>query len=75
MASRQSLHALVDALAEEELDQAKEALQGIREFDLSQEDLKELQRRASECDEGRVIDAQQFLQQLRAETADSPAKS
>jgi hypothetical protein len=73
MTTRRSVHALVDELAEDELEMAMRALAEIRAggFELTTEDRDELSVRVAECDAGDVVDARAFLAALREEGSDS----
>lgn len=67
MTTRSAVHALVDELADEELELAKVALEEIHEggVEIDAEDLDELKRRQAECAAGDLLDARAFLAALR----------
>lgn len=67
MTTRSSLHAVVDELEEDELDEALQLLEQVRDrtFDLTPEEREELARREAECDSGQVVHARDFLIALR----------
>lgn len=73
MTTRSSVHALVDELAEDELEMALQALEEIRAggFELTTEQRAELVAREAECDAGDVVDARAFLSALRGDGSDS----
>jgi hypothetical protein len=67
MSIRHSVHELVDELADDELELAKQMLEEIRagEFDLTEADRAELVTRANECERGEWVDARTVLSALR----------
>jgi hypothetical protein len=69
MATRDSVHALVDDLPEGDLPRAKRALEDILGFDVTDEERKELLDREAECDRGEVVEAHPFLEDLRRKSA------
>jgi hypothetical protein len=69
MATRDSIHALVDDLPEGDLPRAKRALEDILDFDVTDEDRDELLDREAECDRGEVVEARAFLYGLRHRSA------
>lgn len=73
MTTRSAIHALVDALADEELELARDALREIHEDDVAvtAEDRDELLERQAACDAGDVVGARAFLAALREDRSDS----
>ena len=67
MTTRSAIHDLVDALADEELELARQALQEIHEDEVAvtTEDRDELLERQAACDAGDVVNARAFLAALR----------
>ena len=67
--TRDALHALVDALDDKKLDLARQALREIRDevFDLTDAEERELCKREAECDRGEMVNAREFLSELRLE--------
>ena len=65
MGTRDSIHALVDDLPEGDLPRAKQALEDILGFDVTDEEREELLRREAECDRREVVEARAFLDDLR----------
>ena len=63
--TRRSIHALVDALDEGDLSEAKHALEEILAVGVTEEARQELLERVAECDRGEAIDAREFLAKLR----------
>ena len=66
MATRASIHALVEELEDADLDAAQVALVEIKSFLVTDEDRQELLQRQTECDRGEVVDARDLLQTLMA---------
>lgn len=68
MATRETVHALVDELEDSELEYARLALQEIRDecFTVTDEEEQELAAREAECDRGDRVDAREFLAGLRS---------
>jgi hypothetical protein len=73
MTTRNTIHALVDELDEDELEAAKDALEELHADDvvIADDDRDELIRRAADCSAGDVLNARAFLAALREEPSDS----
>ncbi|NOY94733.1 MAG: hypothetical protein GXP55_26440 [Deltaproteobacteria bacterium] len=68
MATRESIHALVEELEEADLEAAKLALVQLKGFHVSEEQRRELLERQAECDRGEVVDARTLLRTLTSAT-------
>ncbi len=69
--TREAIHALVDELDDADLERAKHALEAMVLVDVTDAELKELDERVAECRRGEVVDAREFMAQLRGATPDS----
>ena len=66
MTTRAAIHALVDELDDTQLERARIALLQLRDdFELTDDDERELQDREAACDRGEKVDARGFLNGLR----------
>lgn len=74
MGQRDSIHALVDEIEDDDLPFAREALEAIRRgFVVTEDERRELESRFAACENGEGTEARAFLKRLR-ERDERPAR-